>query len=64
MLDEALRAAAAKGQLNHLSLIAHTDRAGTVTYRVSFRDTKHDGAKHTEDADPVVAIAKALGVKG
>jgi hypothetical protein len=59
-LEATLHDAAKRGALNHLSIIGHTDRQGAVTFRVSYRDTKRDGARHAEDADPVKAIVAAM----
>lgn len=59
-LEDLLKEKAAKGQLNHLSLTAHGNRDGSLTFRASYRDTKRDGARHAEHADPVVAITTAL----
>ena len=60
MIDDRLRDLAAKGQLNHLSIISHTSKDGTVTFRASFRNTKRDGQSLAEDSDPVTAIMLVL----
>lgn len=59
-LEDTLRAAAKRGQLNHVSLVAHTARDKTVTFRASYRNTTGDTHKSAEDSDPVKALAQVF----
>lgn len=58
-LEALLRDAAARGQLNHVSLICHTGKEG-VSFRATYRNTKNDGHRNAENADPVAALTEAI----
>lgn len=55
-LEELIRDAAARGELNHLSLIGDHKRPFTACFRVASTTSHTFG----EDADPVEALKKAL----
>jgi hypothetical protein len=58
-LDDTLRDLAKRGQLNHLSLVAHTAK-GVVTFRAAYRGATGDGHKNAEHGDPVKALQEVL----
>lgn len=62
-LEKLLHDAAARGQLNHVSLHAKDVRGKGVMFSATFRDTRHDGHRFALNADPVAALKEALTAK-
>lgn len=60
-LEERIRDKAKKGELTHLAIIPRANhKTGEITFAASYSPAKKWGHAFGEDADPVVALEKAL----
>jgi hypothetical protein len=62
-LEDRIRELARKGELTYLSVIPHAGRNGEIIFSATYSPAKKWGHSYGEDADPVLALEKAMSGK-